>query len=69
MDRLTEIKTPTQILVGDNDLTYYHTIADILADKIKDSNLEYIGDSGHMVNLENEVEYNKALKDFIEQNE
>src|SRR3989339_226618 len=67
IDRLGEIKLPTQILVGDKDLDYYHTIADTLADKIINSNLEYIGNSGHMVNLENEVEFNYIISKFIKQ--
>lgn len=67
IDRLREIKLPTQILVGEKDLDYYHAIADVLADKIKDSRLEYIGDSGHMGNLENEVEFNNLISNFIKQ--
>ncbi len=69
IDRLWEIKLPTQILVGKNDLDYYHRIAGILADKISSSNLEYISDSGHMINLECPDGFNFLLKEFIERNE
>lgn len=64
-DRLGEIKISTQVLVGEKDLDYYHTIADILADTIKDSRLEYINDSGHIVNLESPEEFNAVLSRFI----
>lgn len=69
IDRLGEIVVPTQIIVGEQDLDYYHAIADILADKIKNSKLEYIGNAGHMVNLENTVEFNIVLQKFINQHE
>lgn len=65
LDKLGEIKLPTQILVGEKDLDYYHAIADILADKITDSKLEYIGDAGHMVNLENAVKFNEIVTSYI----
>lgn len=69
IDRLGEIRVPTQILVGENDLDYYHIIADILADKIKNSRLEIISDSGHMINLENPKKFNIVLQKFISQHE
>ena len=68
-NRLGEIVVPTQIIVGEQDLDYYHSIADIMADKIKNSKLEYIGNAGHMVNLENTVEFNIVLQKFINQYE
>ena len=65
IDRLGEIHVPTQVIVGEKDLDYYHTIADILADKIPNSQLEYISHSGHMVNLESPKEFNLLISKFI----
>lgn len=69
IDRLSEIQVATQIMLGEQDLDYYHSIADILADKIPSSELEYISDSGHMVNLESPEEFNLLIRKFIERNE
>lgn len=65
MDRLGEIKIPTQIILGELDLPYYHDIAKILTDKIPNSKLHIINDAGHITNLENEVKFNQIISSFI----
>jgi pimeloyl-ACP methyl ester carboxylesterase len=67
IDRLGEIKVPTQVILGELDLPYYHDIAKILTDKIPNSNLHVIKDSGHMTNLENAVKFNEIVDSFINQ--
>lgn len=62
LTRLNEIKVPTEIIVGANDLSYYHDIAKILNKEISNSHLTIIPNSGHMVNLENLTEFNKVLQ-------
>ena len=64
-DRLTEIKIPTQIILGELDLPYYHDIAKILTDKVSNSMLNIIKDTGHMTNLENAVKFNEIVDSFI----
>lgn len=63
--RLSEIKVPTQIVLGELDLPYYHDIAKILTDKIPNSKLHIIKDAGHMTNLENAVKFNEIVDSFI----
>lgn len=64
-DRLGEIMIPTQIILGEFDLPYYHDIAKILTDKIPNSKLHIINGAGHMTNLENEVKFNQIISSFI----
>lgn len=66
IDRLSEIQLPTQVIVGEHDLPYYHDIAKILLDKIPHAQLHKVTDSGHMVNLEQPVKFNQLLTDFVE---
>lgn len=62
IDRLEEIKAPTQVIVGKNDLSYYtEEIAPKLIEKIPVSELDVIENAGHMVNLENPTAFNNSL--------
>ncbi len=65
LERLADIKIPTKIIVGANDLSYYHDIAKILGEGISNSTTIIIPNSGHMVNLENPTEFNKVLQEFL----
>lgn len=66
IDRLGEIRVPTQIILGELDLAYYHDIAKILVERIANAQLHKIANSGHMVNLEQPDTFNKLLTDFVE---
>jgi pimeloyl-ACP methyl ester carboxylesterase len=67
IDRLADIKLPTQVILGQLDLPYYHDIARILDAKIPNSKLHIISGAGHMSNLEDAVVFNQLLSDFINQ--
>lgn len=67
MEQLANVKTPTLIAVGNKDLSYYHDIAKILHSTIRGSQLAYIADAGHMVNIEKANEINKLISNFITQ--
>ncbi len=64
-DRLTEIKIPVEILVGSEDLGYYHDIASFVAKSINDSRLITVPNSGHMVNLEQPELTNSIIENFV----
>lgn len=66
IDRLEAIKIPTQIILGELDLPYYHEIAKILVDKIPNSKFHIISDAGHLTNLENTSKFNETLASFRE---
>ena len=61
IDQIQDIKVPTIIMVGENDLNYYHNIAEVLNQKILGSKKIIIPNSGHMTNLENTEAFNRVL--------
>ena len=64
-DRLGEITAPTLIIIGEEDLSYYHDIAAVLHEQIKGSELVAFAEAGHMVNIEKSGEVNSLISDFI----
>jgi 3-oxoadipate enol-lactonase len=64
-DHLHEITTPTLIVVGEGDLTYFHNIANVLAAGISGAQKVIMPNAGHMVNMEAPDEINNLLADFI----
>lgn len=63
--KLTEIKVPVLILVGEEDKITPPEVASALQEKIKDSQLSIIEHAGHLSNMENEDEFNNQLMKFI----
>jgi pimeloyl-ACP methyl ester carboxylesterase len=64
-ERLKEITKPTLIIVGGNDLAYFHNIANVLAAGIKNARMITVLDAGHMVNMEASDRVNDMLAHFI----
>lgn len=65
-DNLSEITQPTLILVGENDLKYFHNIAKVLEAGIPNSIVKIIPNVGHMINMEAPNEVNSQIADFID---
>jgi 3-oxoadipate enol-lactonase len=63
--RLYEITVPTQIIVGEKDITYVQDIAAVLERDIKASTKHVVAGSGHMVPMEEPEATNTLLIDFI----
>lgn len=63
--KLSKIKVPTLILVGEEDKITPPEAAIAMHEKIKDSLLQLIPHAGHLSNLENENEYNSQLERFL----
>ena len=64
--KLREIKTPSLIIVGENDLNQFHLTSGLLKKGIENSILKKIPESGHMVNMEQPVIFNEVLLSFLE---
>ena len=64
--RLSEIRAPTLILVGDADIVDVHTHAAAINAGIRDSEREVIKGTGHLLQLEKPDEVVKKLEDFAE---
>ena len=63
--RLSEIKVPPLIIIGQNDSSYFHMTSDILKNGIAHSKLETIKHAGHMVNMEQPERFNQELLCFL----
>lgn len=63
--RLYKIKAPTIIAVGENDLSYFQAIADVLAAGIPGSKKVIVPKAGHMTNLEAPEFCNKLILEHI----
>lgn len=60
-----EIDIPTLMLCGDDDKMTPPEYSKELKEKIKGAKLSLIKDSGHFVMMENAVDFNSALRDFV----
>lgn len=63
---LGQIKVPTLILVGEEDILTTPTDAEELHKRIPNSKLEVLPNAAHMSNLENSTLFNKFLFEFLE---
>jgi pimeloyl-ACP methyl ester carboxylesterase len=63
--RLSDIKSPTLVILGDLDIPDMNAISQIIATQVKDAQLKIIKDCGHMSNMEKPAEFNRLVLDFI----
>jgi 3-oxoadipate enol-lactonase len=66
-ERARQIRVPTLILVGDQDLITPPELSDELARLIPNARVQVIEEAGHISNLEKPTEFNQALELFIGQ--
>ncbi len=65
IERLSKIRTPTLIIVGDRDVSDIKTITDTLEANITGAKKMVIPGSGHLVNIEKPEEFNRTVLDFL----
>ncbi|TFG31350.1 alpha/beta hydrolase [Candidatus Thorarchaeota archaeon] len=65
MDRVSELITPTLIIVGQEDLMTPVKYSQYLNNQIKDSTLKVIENAGHAVMLEQSRAFNNAIKEWL----
>ena len=65
IDRLPDIKTPTLIIVGNRDVNDIHEICGLLYARIPGAKEIVIQGSGHIVNMEQPEQFNRAVFDFL----
>ena len=63
--RLTEIKAPTMVVIGDNDSEDLRTLADRLAAEISGARLAQMRNAAHLPSLEHPAEFNRLLEEFL----
>lgn len=64
-DRLSNISTPTLVLVGDQDAGTTPEIAESIAAAIPDSRLEILPQASHLLNIEQAQLFNLMLLEFL----
>ena len=64
-DRAEQIRVPTLIVVGDQDLVTPPELSNELAELIPGSRLGAIEGAGHICNLEKPDEFNRMVEDFV----
>ena len=64
--RLSEIKVPTLIVIGERDAPDNHAIADTLEVGISEAEKMVMPATGHMLNLEKPEEFNRLVLRFLE---
>jgi len=65
MDRVGEIRVPTLLVCGRDDLLTPPKYAQYLAETIEDARLEVIDGAGHMVMIEQPEEFNRRVMEFL----
>ena len=65
-ERLGEIRVPTLVVVGAEDVADIRAIAEQLAREIPEARLEIVGGAGHLPSLERPDEVNRLLLEFLQ---
>lgn len=66
MDRAGDIRVPTLVVCGRDDLLTPPKYAHYLAEMIKDARVEIIDGAGHMVMIEQPDEFNRRVMEFLQ---
>jgi pimeloyl-ACP methyl ester carboxylesterase len=67
-DKLSNLKIPTLIICGEEDMMTPSKYSSYLHENISDSKLSFIPNAGHYVFLESPKEVNENIKEFLKQN-
>src|SRR2546422_9950187 len=65
-DRLSAIKLPTVVIVGEDDPGTPVAASRLIAENIKGARLEIISSAAHLSNIEQPEAFNRALSSFLE---
>ncbi|TAL27361.1 MAG: alpha/beta fold hydrolase [Nitrospirae bacterium] len=65
IQRLSEIRVPTLLIMGDRDVPGIKTIVQILETGIPGAKKVIISGAGHVVNMEKPEEFNRVVLDFL----
>jgi pimeloyl-ACP methyl ester carboxylesterase len=67
--RLSEIRVPTLILVGDQDIPDVHAHAGVIENGIPNSRRVVVEDTGHLMYLEKPEEFSHIVLTFLQANQ
>ena len=63
--RLSEVQSPTLIVVGDKDALDIHSISQVIHDSVLGSKLVSISEAAHTLVMEKPEEFNRVVADFL----
>jgi pimeloyl-ACP methyl ester carboxylesterase len=63
--RLSEVRAPALIVLGDKDAPDIHAIGELIHKGVQGSRLERIRDVGHTLVMEKPAEFNRIAEDFL----
>jgi 3-oxoadipate enol-lactonase len=61
IDRLADIKVPTVVIVGDQDLPHIREVAQLIVSRVSGARLVTIPGAGHLVSLDTPAAFNEVL--------
>ena len=64
-ERLNELKMPTLVVIGENDLPYLLLAADYLVEHLPQASKALIQNAGHLPNMEQAGQFQSALAHFL----
>jgi pimeloyl-ACP methyl ester carboxylesterase len=65
LERLAEIHIPTLVLVGDQDMSDFLALADIVATRVSGAHKIVIGGSAHVPSMEHPDRFNQLVLEFL----
>jgi pimeloyl-ACP methyl ester carboxylesterase len=65
IEKLSEIKVPTLIIVGELNPRDYHNVADLQKQYIPHSTKIVLPNAGHALNIENPIPFNEIVLEFL----
>lgn len=65
LEQMAALKTPLIIIVGKRDVEEIHAVANLLASSVSGARKVIIPGAGHIVNMENPLEFNEVVLGFI----
>jgi 3-oxoadipate enol-lactonase len=67
-DRLKEIKVPTLVICGEEDMGTPPAMSRAIRDAMPQAQLSLLANAAHLSNVERPIAFNKALGDFLAKN-
>ncbi len=64
-DRLHQIQAPTMVVVGEQDIAEIHTIANLIAERVRGAQKRVIAGADHLVNVRAPEKFNRTVLDFL----
>lgn len=66
IEQLEKIKSPTLLLIGNLNMSFYHLVVEVMLEKIPNSQRVYVSGTAHMLNMEDPDQFNAKLLKFLQ---